>query len=209
MGPCRWVGLTGLVFLACKASADETRVFSILHGGKPIGTAEMRIVSHDGITECSVEVRANERTPVGFYSYTLTSREVWRDGRAISLRSSADEDGYAYSLVFDSTSGEVTANGSRRYVSRQLWPTTFAQLPATGPVALLDADSGRVSEGRVEKVRTETVRAAGKEIAAVRYHVSGGRDVTLWYDDRGRLVSQSWIVAGSEMVLELVECRDK
>ena len=43
----------------------------------------------------------------------------------------------------------------------------------------------------------------------MRYQVSGGRDVTLWYDDRGRLVRQSWIVAGAEMVLELVECRTR
>lgn len=207
MRTCRWVGLTGLVFLACKATADETRTFSVLHDGKPVGIAEMRLSSSGGDTECSVNIRVDERTSVGFYRYALASREVWRDGRAISLRSSAEEDGYAYSLVFDSVSGEVTSNGLRRQFRRQLWPTTFAHLPPTGPVSLLDADSGRVTEGRVEKVRTETVRVAGKDVAATRYHVSGGRDVTLWYDERGKLIRQSWIVAGSEMVLELVECR--
>jgi YD repeat-containing protein len=209
MRTCRWVGLTGLVFLACKAPADETRTFSVLHGGKPIGSAEMRFSSDEGATECSVEIRVDERTPAGFYRYTLTSREVWRDGRAISLRSSAEEDGYAYSLVFDSATGDLTANGSHRRLRREVWPTTFAQLPATGTVFLLDADSGRVTEGRLEKVRTETVRAAGKDVAATRHHVTGGRDVTLWYDDRGRLIRQSWIVAGSEMVLDLVECRTR
>ena len=162
MRTCRWLGLTGLVFLAYKASADETRVFSVLHDGRPIGTAEMRFSSHDGSTQCSVEVRANERTRVGFYSYALTSREVRRDGRVISLRSSAEEDGCVYNLVFDSASGEVTANGLPRRVGRQLWPTTFAQLPPTAPFALLDADSGRVTECRVERYGPKRCESAGR-----------------------------------------------
>jgi len=204
-----WIGLTSLVLAALPVAAEETRTFRVWRDGEPAGTMEMHMSSGGGAKEYAVAVHVNTRTPVGSYQYTLASQEVWRDGQAIRLRSSAEEDGAAYQLTFDARSGTLRANGRLRDVPGPVWPTTFAQLATPGPVTFLDADSGRITTGRLDKVRDETVRAAQKNIPATRYHVSGGRDVTLWYDTDGRLVRQSWIVAGSEMVLELINCDSK
>jgi hypothetical protein len=167
----------------------------------------MHVSARDGIIEFAMVVRVDERTSVGSYRYSFSGREIWRDGRAVELHSSAAEDGATYRLEFDALAGQLTANGKQRRIRGPVWPTTFAQLATPGSVTLLDADSGRLTEGRLEKVGPETLRLMGKDVSATRYHVTGKRDVTLWYDADGRLLRQSWVVAGTEMVLELSACR--
>jgi Domain of unknown function (DUF6134) len=204
-----WLGLVSVFLTAGLATADETRTFRVWHDGKPVGSAEIRVSGHDGLTEFAMVVRVDERTSVGSYRYSISGRETWRDGRAIELHSYAAEDGATYRLEFDALAGELTANGKSRRIRGPVWPTTFAQLATPGPVTLLDADSGRLTEGRLEKVQPETVRLMGKDVPATKYHVTGERDVTLWYDADDRLVRQSWVVAGTEMLLELTDCRTR
>jgi Family of unknown function (DUF6134) len=201
------IALASVLVSVFAAKADETRTFRVWHDGKLVGYARMRLSGADGVTDCTTVVRVDERTTVGSYRYSFDGRETWRDGRTIELHSSAAEDGATFRLDFDALSGELQAKDKLRRVRGPVWPTTFAQLRPLGAVTLVDADSGRLTEGRLEKTGTETVRVAGKDVPSTRYRVTGERDVTLWYDVDDRLVRQSWIVVGTEMILELVECR--
>ena len=197
----RWVGPLSLVLLSWKATADELRTFAVWHDGKPAGTVRMRLSTGDGATECSVEVSVDERTTVG--SLPLRVDEPRGLARRPGCRPPPSAEETQSRTSFHSTRYPAKCGRrDRRHRSlaesgrRTSWP-----LPPPGPVALLDADSGRVTAGRLERVRTETVQSAGMNVPATTYRVSGGREVTLWYDAGGRLVRQSWLVAGAEMVL--------
>jgi len=209
MTTCHRIGLASVLLSALAARADETRTFRVWHDGRRVGSAEMQMTVRDGLTEFATTIRVDERTAVARYRYTFSGRETWRDGRAVEFHSSAAEDGATFHLAFDARSGELTTNGRSRRIRGPVWPTTFAQATTPGPITLVDADSGRLSEGRLDLVGSEIVRVIGKDVATTRYHVTGQRDVTLWYDAGGGLVRQSWVVIGAEMVLELSDDRSK
>jgi hypothetical protein len=58
----------------------------------------------------------------------------------------------------------------------------------TAKAPLIDAQSGTILDAKVAKIGEETIKAGGKEIAAMHYRLGAERPRDIWYDAHGRWV---------------------
>jgi len=198
--------------LAAPAVADDNRTFQVYVDNKPAGQTVMKVADKDGTTECSVSVRVEVRALLGKYQYSLDATETWKDGKLLGLRSTCNDDGTKHdvTLTSDGTTATLKADGKTIKGKAAVWPTTYWRLPpAAGDLTLIDSDTGKLIAAKLEKVGAEKVRVLGADKEATKYRLTGGLDVTLWYDAGGRLVRESFVESGHRTVLELTEQTDK
>ena len=198
--------------LAGPAAADDTRTFQVLVDGKAAGHYQVRVADKDGLTECRVTARVEVKALIGTYRYSLDSQETWKDGKLTGLRSTCNDDGTRHdvTLTGDGTTATLRADGKTVRGGGAVWPTTYWRLPpAAGALTLIDSDTGKLIPAKLEQVGADKVRVLGAERAATRYRLTGGVDVTLWYDAGGRLIRESFVESGHRTVFELTEQTDK
>jgi hypothetical protein len=70
-------------------------------------------------------------------------------------------------------------------------------------ISLLDADTGRVMNARLDYVGPGQVMVGGQPTNCSHFRVTGGAQVELWYDAQERLVRQEWVEDGHKAMLEL------
>jgi hypothetical protein len=198
--------------LAAPVVADDNRTFQVFVDGKPAGQTVVKVADKDGATECTVSVRVEVRALLGKYRYSLDTAETWKDGKLMGLRSTCNDDGTKHdvSLTSDGVTATLTADGKTVKGGGAVWPTTYWKLPpAAGALTLIDSDTGKLIPAKLEEVGAEKVRVLGAEKEATKYRLTGGVDVTLWYDAGGRLVRESFVDSGHRTLLELTEQTDK
>lgn len=201
-----------LLILAGRVAADETRAFQVSVDGKSAGHYQVKVGEKDGATQVTASTRVEVKHLLGRYRYSLDTSEVWKGGKLVGMRSTCNDDGskHEVSLTSDGTTATLTADGKTVKGSAAVWPTTYWKLPpAAGDLTLLDSDTGKLIPAKLEKSGPENVRFLGKEQAATKYRLTGGVDITLWYDATGRLVRESFVESGHRTVLELTELTDK
>jgi hypothetical protein len=198
--------------LAAPALADDNRTFQVSVDGKPAGQFVIKVADKDGATEVTATARVEVKALLGKYRYSLDTSETWKDGKLMGLRSSCDDDGTKHdvTLTSDGTTATLKADGKTIKGGGAAWPTTYWKLPpATGALTLIDSDTGKLIPAKLEQVGEDKVRVLGKEQSATKYRLTGGVDVTLWYDAGGRLVRESFVESGHRTVFELTEQTDK
>lgn len=201
-----WLGLA-----ATAPSADsESRTFSVAVDGKAAGSCRMTVQKRpDGTLAVTARADVSVKVAILTYKYTYRGTEVWKDGRLHSLESNADDNGKKHSVsATGGHDGAVFRSAGREvFVRGDVWLTTYWQLPpekARGPtLALVDADTGKSLNAKLEKVGPDEVPVAGNVVKATRYRVSGAVKVDLWYDNSDRLVRQESVEDGHKTVLEL------
>jgi hypothetical protein len=193
------------------AENTEHRHFRVLVDGRDAGTYRMTITGH---TDGSVTMTAQADVRVSFlvyrYVYSYQGTEVWHGKQLRKIESRANDDGKQMSLsaTREGSGLRIRANGRERHTSSDLWPTTYWQLPDAkshnGPVALLDADTGREVSARFQFIDSPQLTIAGRAQPCRRFRLTGpDLQVDLWYDNRDRLVRQESIEEGHRTVLEL------
>ena len=193
----------------------EVREFEITIDGSVRGSYRMTIHRHDDGTvsmtgQASVLVK---KLGITLYRYNYSGTEWWQDGKEsqlIGLKSSSDDNGSRFEVqVARHPNGlQVTVNGQKGVVRGDVWTTTYWRL-AHGKfhnknIPLLDADTGRDFNGRLDSVGTEQINIAGQNRNCRHYRVTGGPNpVDLWYDGQDRLVRQDFVEDGHRTVLRL------
>ena len=74
-------------------------------------------------------------------------------------------------------------------------------------VPIIDADTGRDLDGKLEFVGTETRTIAKQTVKVNHFKFTGKVNVDLWYDGSTRLVRQEWVEEAKRVVIELNELR--
>ncbi|HJZ94456.1 MAG TPA: DUF6134 family protein [Gemmataceae bacterium] len=200
------------LLLAAPAVADDKRTFQVYVDGKPAGQFVLKVAEKDATIECTISARVEVRTLLGKYRYSLDAQETWKDGKLMGLRSTCNDDGTKHdvTLTSDGTTATLKADGKTIKGGAAVWPTTYWRLPpAAGALTLIDSDTGKLIPAKLEEVGADKVKVLGKEQAATKYRLTGGVDVTLWYDAGGRLVRESFVDSGYRTVFELTEQTDK
>jgi hypothetical protein len=202
---------------ATRAAVTETEVrdFDISIDGRSWGNYRMTISRHDDgkismTGSASVAVR---KVLITVYRYTYSGTEWWqdgKDGRLLALRSTSNDDGKQYEVRADNGPNglRVAVNGQERVVSSDAWTTTYWRLaPArfhNKGVPLLDADTGRDFNGRMDLVGTDQLNISGQNQACRHFRVTGGPNpVDVWYDGQDRLVRQDFVENNHRTVLTL------
>ena len=204
-------------FLFCCAAAiagdiacAEERTFNLTVDGKSAGTYVMKIEAHDdGTTTVTCKADISVKILLVRYTYTYRGDEVWKDGKLVSLNGTCNDDGKrtAVSLVAGKEGYTLKAGAKAVAVKSSVWPTSYWKLPdekaREGSMTLVDADTGRVLQAKIEKVGVERPAGLDQDARATRYHLSGGAVADLWYDGADRLVKQAWVEDGHKTVMTL------
>ena len=167
--------------------------------------------------DASVVMRCDTDIKVKFgilsYKFVYRGLEVWKDRRLIRLDSNTDDNGkrFSVSAVPDGANLRLKVNNVEKQVRGDVWVTSYWTLPdpklRTGTITALDADSGKMLDGKLGFVATENLRIAGQEVTLNHYRFAGNVNVELWYDGSERLVRQEWTEQGHKTVLELLRVR--
>jgi hypothetical protein len=209
---CLLAGIALLAPAGAEARADESEVrdFTVLVDGKRAGDAHMNLSrQEDGTTTVNWDTDITVTVFFFTYRYTYRGQEVWKDGRLQSLESSCNDDGkrFVVSAAAEGKDLRVRVNSQERLTRGDVWLTSYWEQPdakvVNQVVPLLDADTGRDLDARVQFLGTEQRGVAGQTLSINHYRLTGKVQTDLWYDPSGRLVREEWIEQGHRTVLEL------
>lgn len=170
------------------------RRFRVLRDGKDIGTHNLSATL--GSQGFEIEIRidlAVKFLGLTAYVYNLINREVWRDGRIVSVNSRVNDDG-AEEFCQVTNDGELLqVRGSRFTGTLPLDAVTTSYFHTD----FLD---------RRPWVSTQSGAALAVDVAASgggRYAVTGELETTLLYDDRGEWMGSIFDAGGETATYEL------
>lgn len=203
----------GVCLLAGRLSAPasaETRLFTVQIDGRPAGSFQIAISQTDDRT-FTVVGRANVSTSYLFikYRYTYDGTELWTQGRLTRLESKTNDNGKQFDVraraVGDAL--QVRVNGVEHASQAGVWTTTYWHQPdpksVHQPVDLLDCDTGKNLHGTLQYVGAQTITLAGEPQNCPHFRIRGGVQVDVWYDAQQRLVRETSVDDGHQIVIEL------
>jgi hypothetical protein len=213
------LALCALLFPAAtpaRGADTESRDYTLLVDGKPTGNANMTIEQQDdGTTTVSCDTSIQVRVLLKTYRYSYRGREVWKDGRLQRLDSECNDDGKRFKVaaIADGDRLAVWANNQKHHAPADVWLTSYwtvAPVKARkDTVPLLDADTGRDLDCKVQFLGAQQIAVAGQVQNVSHYKLTGKVQVDLWYDAADRLVRQEWIEEGHRTALELNQVKKK
>jgi hypothetical protein len=208
-----WIGAltvlaTGSFLLAAET---ETRTFAVLVNGKPAGKYQMAIQAQDdGSQTVSAESTVQSQQAAGWYLYGYRGKETWKGGRLQKLEAGSNDAGKKRVVQAMATPQHlrVLVNGQRSDAPSEVWTTSFWALPAESQrdtmLPILDVNSGKVLQARLDKVAVEKITVTGQSLECAHYRVKGeGMQTDLWYDGADRMVRMETTAEGRKQVLEL------
>ena len=215
-GGMRWcLVASATLFLGARAGAAEveTRDFTVYIDAKKAGDVHMTINRQDdGTTAVSCDTDVRIGAIFTLYRYSYRGRERWKDGVLQQFESKANDNGKQYSVT--ATAGadglHVRVNNVEHTAPANLCLTTYWNQPdaklANQTIPILDADTGRDLQAKVQFVGPEKYGAEGQAVQHIR--LSGkGVAIDLWYDDAKRLVREEWVEEGHRTVVDLNRVR--
>lgn len=127
---------------------------------------------------------------IPFYKFRHDAVERWTDGRLAAFSSSSDDDGKHREVELVAENGRLLGryNDNPVDLPGDLIPASLWHPGTVQATVLLDPIRGRDRRVEVTDRGLETVAAAGGEIEARHYAMTGQITRDLWYDADGRLV---------------------
>ncbi|WP_340119518.1 DUF6134 family protein [Pelagibius sp. 7325] len=133
---------------------------------------------------------------IPLFAYSHRNREVWQDGRLLSLESETDDDGQRYTVSARAEGGvlRVTGSGGDFQAPADTLPTSYWNPRTVEQTRLLDSQHGRLLA--VESRLLGEERLDGGKTAR-RYRLSGDLDLDLWYAATGEWVNIAFTARGA------------
>jgi Family of unknown function (DUF6134) len=215
-----WAVLAGLALVGLQprtvlAADIETRDFTVLVDNKLCGEVHMTIQRQDnGFTQVRCDTDITVTHLLGKYRYIYRGEETWKGTRLHRLSSSTNDNGKRFDVVATAEPGglKVKVNDTEHMAREDVWLTSYWSLPdaklRNAQLPLLDSDTGRDLDGRLQFVATEKRTVAGQNVSLNHYKLVGSKvNVDLWYDGSERLTRQEWIEQGHRTMMELQRIR--
>ncbi len=197
-----------------RAAVVETRHFSLLIDGKDSGEVHMTITKQDdGTQTMQCDTKISVRFLLVRYTYTYQGFEAWKDGKLQRFNSKSDDNGKAADVtaVAGKDGLDVRVNRVAKVSRSDVWLSSYWFQPDSKlintTIPILDADTGKDLDGKLEFVGTETRTIAKQTVKVNHFKLSGKVNVDLWYDGSSRLVREEWVEEGKKVVMELNELR--
>lgn len=196
-------GLAATAALPARAArpAQAQRRFAILRDGDDIGFHAIALSREGADLRVAIDIEIVVRVfGIAAYRYEMRNREVWRDGRLVSMDCAVNDDGKAKTvraaragdaLRIDGPlySGEApdlaatTTYFTQDFLQRETWIST--DNGELYPIAIAPQGVERIATG-----------AGGVDCAAFRATNGADFDVTLFYDARGEWASVAFDAGG-------------
>jgi hypothetical protein len=182
-----FAALVGLATAAHAAGRAENRFGSIHIDGKKAGQVHYTIQYGEAGDVESLKTRASlSILGVKLFNFEQSLHEEWRRGELHNLRARTDDDGKVYEASLE--------RGPALY---KVWHYAIVQR-----TLLFDLSTFKIMNVKIAR-SSETLKPAGKRIAAERFDFSGDWRATAWFDAKRELVQFRYIVDGHEVTVLL------
>lgn len=185
--------------------------FTVRKSGAEIGYHRLRFSEKDG--DLIVDIEASLRVRVAFvtvYRYAQRTREVWREGKLVSVESDIDDNGQPFRLRVERRDGKLFVDGheEKHDLPLDTFPITYWRPEMMRQSKAFDLQWGSLAELAVEARGSERRNVRGVDIETRRYNMKGTEirrgqrqpkpwlDVDAWYSPEGKLVSMSFHYRG-------------
>ncbi len=202
----RWLGL-GLCLLGLPvlASVPTNGVldFEILRADDPFGRHTLTFEEKDGELHVKIDIRLQYKVAfVTLFNYEHENREVWRDGKLVSIETKTDDDGDKFWLKAKATAEGLAVEGSSgSYLApADTFPTSYWNIGTIDKTELLDTQSGRIASMTVTPVGKEDLVIDGKTIAARKYQMRGDIELDVWYGPNDEMLKIEFSARGADVV---------
>jgi hypothetical protein len=162
--------------------------FEILRGGTPIGRHTIAFRRDGDNLHVDIEIEIEiELLFITVFRYSHRNREIWRDGRLVSIETETDDNGTPYRVRGHATADGFSVEGSDgRFVApADIVPTSYWLPATTGQTVLLDSQRGRMVDVSIAQQGVDRLATASGPVEAQRYAVDGDLRLTLWYTPEG------------------------
>jgi len=188
--------------------ATGNRRFSVIYKGNRIGAHTVEYVSDSGETRVNTEIEMLVKVAsFTMFEFKHRSKEIWRNGRLMTLTSDTVEEGEALHVDgavtragfrVESSGGPFIASAAT-LTSNSLWtPAVLEQ------AMIVDAQHGGVIGVSARRLPDELIEVGNRRIHATRYtfitpYLAGG----IWYDQDGVWVRGEFERDGSKIFYHL------
>ncbi|MBX3495269.1 MAG: hypothetical protein KF769_03410 [Parvibaculum sp.] len=177
--------------------------FRVERGGSPIGTHSLSFTQADDALIVDIEIKlAVTFGPLTLFRYEHRNREVWRDGKLVSLDTETNDDGRKYTVsarasedglaVTSSAHGSFTAPAG-------IIPTSYWNPETLTQTQLLDTQRGRIVDVTVTPVATREVALGGTAVTAREYEMTGDLKLRLLYSLENEWLNVAFMARGAEV----------
>jgi hypothetical protein len=187
--------------VGASSSLRAERRFTILRAGSDIGRHAITLEKRDGAHHLAVDVDIVVRIlGIAAYRYEMRNREVWRDGRLVSIDCNVNDDGTRKTVRATATPDgvEIDGSGFSGLAPAPVATTTYFTPDFLERPRWISTDNGEVYPMQVTRSGDERVETAAGPVDATRWRAVGGADfdATLFYDARGEWVSIAFDASG-------------
>ncbi len=185
------IALIALMSLNMAAFADEeTLRYEVQRNGKAIGTHEVEFERKG--ERLTVEVETDVRVKIAFltvYRFAHEAEEQWQNSKLTSYHSKTDDNGTDKFLNLSLAGNTYTVDGSagRFEAADMALPASLWHKATATQEQLMNTLDGHNMAVSIEDAGLQTITAAGKNIEARHFIMSGELQRELWYADE-RLV---------------------
>ena len=196
------------------AAELEDRSFAIHIDKKLAGNYHLQInTKDDGTQMASMQADVKVKSSIFTYKYSFRGSEAWKDGKVLQVSTSTNDNGKKHTVFVTAMADglSINANGKETTVNGEPWISTWWRLPSSltpGPrCLLLDADTGKVLQGKIANMGIEKITLLGTPVNCFHWRIRGDMEADLWFDGTHRLVRQESVEEGHHTLLELTDLK--
>lgn len=164
-----------------------------------------------------VEKEINFKVRLAFitaFRYEHRNREVWENGRLVSLDTTTNDDGREHWVRGRATPEGFAVESSRGSLiaPADVIPTSYWNIATIGATKLLDTQRGLMMDVRIEPLGVEPVTADGAAVEARHFRINilsnkpGSTDaIDIWYDDNDAWVKLAFKAKDQQITYRLEE----
>jgi hypothetical protein len=162
--------------------------FAILSGDDPIGhhsvTFERRGEDLAVDIDIAIEVRFAFFT---LFRYRHENRELWRDGRLVSLDTKTDDDGTPYAVKARATPDGLWVEGAEGgfLAPKEIIPTSYWNPATIEQTRLLDTQRGGLMEVSIQPFGKDAMATGSAVVPLRKYAITGDLNLDVWYSEQG------------------------
>ena len=189
---------------------DGVIQFDVYRKGDRIGTHRLTFTQQDELLEVDVDIQFKVKFLfVTVYNYKHQSKEVWSNGRLLTMESATKQNGKKWSLeaVCEEDQTIIEVNREMRTAPPGLLPTSYWNIGIVNQSTLLNTQYGTAIDIDVTPEGVDTVTAMGEEVEALRYNINAlieetGQpvDVDVWYGMDGELMKLRFVAEDGSYV---------
>ncbi|QJE72237.1 hypothetical protein HHL28_03190 [Aerophototrophica crusticola] len=204
-----WAGLPGRAGAATIPGTGQIPFSVFRNGDDAMGYHRLRF-SREG-DRFIVDKEIGFEVKVAFitaYRYKHTNREVWQDGRLVSLDTRTNDDGDKHWVKGQAKDGAFAVESSRGslFAPPDIIPTSYWNIATLKAPRLLDTQRGLLMDVAIDDKGEQVIRAGGQDIPA-RHHTirlltnppGATNAIEIWYDRNDAWVKLAFKAKGQDI----------